>query len=80
VIALRKLRFAPCVFVAALDARFCGLVCKARRLLYHSTLGVRLIQKKKNVVRVTNRACLIPEAGRSIPKRAYLSHPVMSLS
>ena len=28
-----------------------GLVFKAHRLLYHSTLGLRVIKKKKNVLR-----------------------------
>ena len=27
-----------------------GLVCKAHRLLYHSTLGLRVTQKKKSVL------------------------------
>ena len=35
----------------ARDARFRGgLVLKAHRLLYHSTLGSRVIKKKKNIL------------------------------
>ena len=40
-----------------------GLVIKARRLLYHSTLGVRIIKEKKDPKQ--NNRCARPPAGEN---------------
>ena len=40
-----------------------GLVIKAHRLLYHSTLGVRVIRKKEKKFRVWVECCVLRVQG-----------------
>ena len=44
--------------------RFRGeLVIKALRLLYHSTLGVRVVKKKKQKKKIVSRVWVLGEGG-----------------
>ena len=45
-----------------------GLVFKAQRLLYHSTLGLRVIKKKKGFVMAWEKKAASPQGFMSAPK------------
>jgi len=47
---------------------YSGLVCKAHRLLYHSTLGLRVMKKKNDML---TDACSVSGAGPALHRGPY---------